>query len=42
MAKTATLNYDGKSYELPVITGTENESAIDILQTASAERTSDL
>jgi citrate synthase len=30
MANNATLTYDGKSYELPVITGTENESAIDI------------
>jgi citrate synthase len=30
MANNATLNYDGKSYDLPVITGTENESAIDI------------
>ena len=30
MSKTATLQYDGKTYEFPVITGTENESAIDI------------
>lgn len=30
MSEKATLNYDGKSYELPVITGTENEKAIDI------------
>lgn len=30
MAETATLSYGGKSYELPIITGTENESAIDI------------
>ncbi|MBS1592821.1 MAG: citrate synthase [Bacteroidetes bacterium] len=30
MANNATLTYDGKSYDLPVITGTENESAIDI------------
>lgn len=30
MANNATLTYNGKSYELPVITGTENESAIDI------------
>ena len=30
MSKKATLEYDGKSYEFPVITGTENESAIDI------------
>lgn len=28
--KTATLNYDGKSYELPIIIGTEGETAIDI------------
>jgi len=30
--KTAELKYDGKSWEFPVITGTENESAIDIAQ----------
>lgn len=30
MAEKATLSYEGKSYELPIITGTENESAIDI------------
>ncbi len=30
MAKTATLTYDGKTYELPIIEGTENETAIDI------------
>lgn len=29
-AKTATLTLDGKTYELPVIIGTENEHAIDI------------
>ena len=28
--KTATLTYDGKTTELPVITGTEQESAVDI------------
>ncbi len=30
MAKTAQLIYDGKTYELPVIEGTENETAVDI------------
>jgi citrate synthase len=30
MSKTATITYDGKSYEFPVIVGTENEAAIDI------------
>ena len=30
MTKKAELQYDGKVYELPVITGTENENAIDI------------
>jgi citrate synthase len=30
MTKTATLSYDGKSYELPVVVGTENETAVDI------------
>ena len=30
MADKATLQYNGKSYELPVIEGTENEHAIDI------------
>ncbi|WP_341199711.1 citrate synthase [Croceibacter atlanticus] len=30
MSKNATLEYEGKTYEFPVITGTENESAIDI------------
>src|SRR5574344_2081607 len=30
MSETATLNYDGKSYEFPVLTGAENEKAIDI------------
>ncbi|MGO4770990.1 citrate synthase [Flavobacterium sp. W22_SRS_FK3] len=30
MSKTATLEVDGKKIELPVITGSENESAIDI------------
>ncbi len=30
MAKTAQLTYDGKTYELPVIEGTENEIAVDI------------
>ncbi len=30
MAHTAQLNFDGKSYELPLVTGTENERAINI------------
>ena len=30
MADNATLTIGGKSYEFPVITGTENENAIDI------------
>ena len=30
MSKTATLTIDGKSYEFPVVVGTENEVAIDI------------
>ncbi len=30
MSKIATLEYDGKKYELPTITGSENETAVDI------------
>jgi citrate synthase len=30
MAQTAQLNFDGKSYDLPVVTGTENERALNI------------
>jgi citrate synthase len=30
MSSSATLNYQGESIELPVITGTENEQAVDI------------
>ena len=30
MSKTAKLEIDGKIFELPVITGSENESAVDI------------
>ena len=30
MAETAKIVLDGKEYEYPVITGTENEKAIDI------------
>jgi citrate synthase len=30
MAKTAQLTYNGKTYELPIIEGSENETAIDI------------
>jgi citrate synthase len=32
MSDKATLTYEGKNYEYPVITGTENERAIDIAQ----------
>jgi citrate synthase len=32
MTKTATLSYEGKSYDLPTVTGTENETAVDISQ----------
>jgi citrate synthase len=30
MSNTATISFQGKDYELPVVTGTENESGIDI------------
>ena len=30
MGNKAELHYDGEIYELPVITGTENENALDI------------
>jgi citrate synthase len=30
MTKTASLTYDGRSYDLPVVIGTENEAAVDI------------
>jgi citrate synthase len=30
MSETAKLTLEGKSFDLPVITGTENEKAIDI------------
>ncbi|WGK63646.1 citrate synthase [Croceiramulus getboli] len=30
MSKTATLEIDGKKYEFPIVTGTEDETAIDI------------
>ena len=30
MEKTAVLHYDGKVYDLPVVTGTEKENALDI------------
>jgi citrate synthase len=36
MSKTATLHIDGKSYDFPLITGTENEKAIDIKDLRSA------
>ncbi len=32
MTKNASLNYDGKSYELPTVVGTEAETAVDIAQ----------
>ena len=32
MTKNATLSYDDKSYELPVVIGTETEAAVDISQ----------
>ena len=38
MSKIATLEVDGQKIELPVITGSENESAID----RSEEHTSEL
>ena len=31
MSEKATLNYNGKSYELPVIKGTENETGLELL-----------
>jgi citrate synthase len=30
MSNVAKLEYNGQVYELPIITGTENESAVDI------------
>lgn len=30
MSEKATLNYNGKSFELPVVEGTENEHGLDI------------
>ena len=30
MGKSAKIEFDGKSYTFPVITGSENEEAIDI------------
>ena len=30
MPDFATLSYNGKNFELPVVTGTENEKAVDI------------
>ncbi len=32
MSEKAILQLDGKSYELPVVTGTERERAVDISQ----------
>ena len=30
MGKKAELHYEGRVYEIPVVTGTENETALDI------------
>ena len=30
MSETASINLNGSTYEMPVITGTENEKALDI------------
>ena len=30
MSKTATLEFDGKKYEFPIVVGSENEVGIDI------------
>ena len=30
MSETASLHFDGKSYEFPVVTGSENEKAVNI------------
>ena len=30
MGKKAELHYEGKVYEIPVVTGSENENALDI------------
>jgi len=30
MSKIATLEFDGKKYEFPIVVGTENEVGIDI------------
>ena len=35
---TASLNLDGKSYELPVIRGTEHETAVDITKLLQSVR----
>lgn len=35
MSARATLNYDGKTYDLPVVVGTEQETAVDISQLRS-------
>ena len=32
MDKSAKIEYNGKSYDFPIITGSENEKAIDINQ----------
>jgi citrate synthase len=38
MNRVATLSYDGHSYELPVVVGTENETAIDISNLRASSR----
>ena len=35
MSKTAKLEFEGKTYQFPVVTGTEGEKAIDISQLRS-------
>jgi citrate synthase len=36
MAETATITYNGQAYELPVVVGTENETAVDISKLRSS------
>ena len=38
MSNKATLEINGKKYEFPLITGTENEVAIDIIQSKKCNR----
>ena len=41
MAKTAEIKFEGKTYEFPVVTGTENENAIDISRLRGDKMTTD-